>query len=791
MGLFAGTDLAIEADRIQEEVDLERMAVRQGVERYRSLVSGATHRGHGSTLRPVERLLAHWVSELVDSVEAEISDIRTGAPARGRSRYGHRLIQAGEPDVLAVVAMHTIMSGLLRYPDGISMTRLASAVGGEVNADQNIRWLSARDPRTAMFFRKRRKLMTVAQINAVGDRWPIQERIALGVALIYMLIGVASLGGWDESDFVPAIRVDMRRIAIKTVLWVSLTPAAFSLIHKSHAAREHLIPRYQPMIIPPLKWGPKQRGGYVQIRTPLVRKMMPWQAARVKNADLTLIHSALNAINSLPWRINTRVLDVMREMYASGGDVADIPRRGDIPVPAGASKWARRNIRKDNIELAGERSAFERRLEVAHRMRLRPRIFLPHRLDFRGRIYPEPLYLHHHSDHTARGLLLFADGKPLTDRGWYWLRVHAANTYGYDRVSFDERVRFADEMTSTMRQVARDPFVNETWHDADEPFQFLAACFEIDDAMKAANPADFVSNLPTHIDGTCSAIQHYTGISLCADDAPTVNMTPADEPSDWYSTIAESVADRCRDSSDEIAELVLPYIDRKTTKSYAMCQSYGVTHAGGRRMIMMRLNERGFPAENMWTAADFLTHRANDVFTDTACRGAMETMGWLKECARAITADAWAMAWTAPSGLPIIQPYREDKYTRLCTARHSLNIRTTSSINALNRTKQISAFAANYIHSIDASHLMFTARAAHENGIAVATVHDCFWCLPRDCDDLHRIARQNFHRLHRDGLARGLFDDFSRGFRSVQLPEPPALGTYDLGECLNADYMFS
>jgi len=40
--------------------------------------------------------------------------------------------------------------------------------------------------------------------------------------------------------------------------------------------------------------------------------------------------------------------------------------------------------------------------------------------------------------------------------------------------------------------------------------------------------------------------------------------------------------------------------------------------------------------------------------------------------------------------------------------------------------KQKSAFPPNYVHSLDSTHLMYTAKQCFENGIEFAAVHDSF-----------------------------------------------------------------
>lgn len=58
------------------------------------------------------------------------------------------------------------------------------------------------------------------------------------------------------------------------------------------------------------------------------------------------------------------------------------------------------------------------------------RFYYPYNMDFRGRVYPIPAHLNHIGSDMGRGLLVFADGKPLGARGFYWLQVHLANLSG-------------------------------------------------------------------------------------------------------------------------------------------------------------------------------------------------------------------------------------------------------------------------------------------------------------------------------------------------------------------------
>lgn len=57
----------------------------------------------------------------------------------------------------------------------------------------------------------------------------------------------------------------------------------------------------------------------------------------------------------------------------------------------------------------------------------------------------------------CRGLLTFAEAKPLGERGLRWLKIHLANLTGFDKASFDEREAYAMEHLDDVYDSADNP----------------------------------------------------------------------------------------------------------------------------------------------------------------------------------------------------------------------------------------------------------------------------------------------------------------------------------------------
>ena len=68
------------------------------------------------------------------------------------------------------------------------------------------------------------------------------------------------------------------------------------------------------------------------------------------------------------------------------------------------------------------------------------------------------------------------------------------------------------------------------WQDADAPWQCLAACMEVRDALASGDPASFRSRLPVQMDGSCNGLQHYAALSRDEPGGRSVNLLPVDRP---------------------------------------------------------------------------------------------------------------------------------------------------------------------------------------------------------------------------------------------------------------------
>lgn len=97
--------------------------------------------------------------------------------------------------------------------------------------------------------------------------------------------------------------------------------------------------------------------------------------------------------------------------------------------------------------------------------------YFPHRLDFRGRAYPQPVWLQPQGPDIARSMLRFAEPEVMTPGGWDALMTYGDELFGsaVARTSLSDAAR-----SGRIGVVYDDPLSNLWWTEAKKPCQFLA-----------------------------------------------------------------------------------------------------------------------------------------------------------------------------------------------------------------------------------------------------------------------------------------------------------------------------
>lgn len=596
-----------------------------------------------------------------------------------------------------------------------------------------------------------------------------------------------------------------------------------------------------PMVIPPLPWTGVKSGGYLSYAEWFVRvRGKPFRdelCEADKENKLGTIFEGLNALGATAWRINLPLYRALKELWERGPEdkyrelwkAVKLPapkpvrvspprkgfrlirERGQLIVGGGGfTPWEKRQqnvqkreVAKYNSEQLSLRSYLLYKLSIAEEFQKYPRLYYPHNLDFRGRAYPIHPFLNHMGDDLSRGLLYFADGQPLGSEGLQWLQIHLANLFGLNKMSFEERLHFAEENRSSILASAADPLgtrpENRWWATAEKPWQALATCLEIRDALASLNPSKFVSRLPVHMDGTCNGLQHYAALGRDLDGGRSVNLLPSSQPHDVYSDVGNRVREVVTKDAEDGHPLALQLlkqggVDRKLVKQTVMTSVYGVTFIGARDQVENRLLERGWAREGQQKVPVYV---AKLIFAalDKSFQEARTIMSWLALCAKAVAKRNTPVRWTTPLGLPVAQPYVEPNQIVVHTPLQAfrLNIAEIDKPMKVESRDQISAFPPNYIHSLDSSHMMMTAVECRRQGVAFAGVHDSFWTHAATVEKLNKILREQFVKLHSAPLLDNLVEDIKKKCPEAarNLPPVPPLGNLRLEDVKDSVYFFN
>ncbi|XP_054909267.1 DNA-directed RNA polymerase, mitochondrial [Poeciliopsis prolifica] len=535
-----------------------------------------------------------------------------------------------------------------------------------------------------------------------------------------------------------------------------------------------------PMLCPPVPWTSVKFGAYLLTPAKLMRSTpgaTQHEELLEKCPNLHPVFDSLNQLSNCAWRINKPILDIIISIFNDrGSDKLDIP-----PPLSEAPKIPHFNP-QDPIYTASEKAHMKRevitakkkcsemhslridalyKLSIAHHMR--DKLFwFPHNMDFRGRTYPCPPYFNHLGSDVTRATLMFAEGKPLGPKGLDWLKIHLVNLTGLKkRSSLQGRLEYANSIMEDILDSADDPLNGKKWWmEADEPWQALACCMEIANAVRSPDPTKFVSHFPVHQDGSCNGLQHYAALGRDVIGATSVNLMPCEVPQDVYSGVAQQVEElRTRDAAKgmKIAQVLEGFISRKVVKQTVMTVVYGVTRYGGRLQIEKRLKEiEEFPKEHVWDASYYLVRLVfsglKEMFT-----GTREIQDWLTGSARLISKSGHTVEWVTPLGLPIIQPYHRARNLLLKSTMQDINLQISHDTKERPDTvKQKNAFPPNFIHSLDSTHMMLTSLHCYSAGLTFVSVHDCFWTHALTVDTMNKICREQFVALHSQPILQEL-----------------------------------
>ncbi|NBG94475.1 DNA-dependent RNA polymerase [Pyruvatibacter mobilis] len=789
-------------------------------------------------------ILKHSVLPVAEAITEWLEKAQSGRP--GRKHLAVKYLTQIEADVAAYLALKEILDKFTGA--GAVFTKTALAIATSI--EDELRFRKFREEARADFDasqkrlsaaraqnreRKKTLLRLMANRNNVSwDNWPKRDKLHLGTLLIEMVRNVTGF-----------IEVKRMTVGIKETQYViQPTPQAIEWIDRANANLELMAPKYWPMVCPPKRWSNPWNGGYWSgflRRIPLVKSHNRHYLEELAEIDMPEVYDAINAMQETPWKVNGRVLSVLKEALETNLEIGSLPPVEDLdlpPVPEdidtnddAKKEWKKRASRVygENLRIRSKRMQVRRTARLAEQFAEYPEVFFPYQLDFRGRAYAVPLFLNPQGPDYAKALLTFAHGKPIGDGpGAGWLAIHGANVYGEDKVSLEERITWIEDRSAQIMAVDEDPWAPESiafWGEADKPWQFLAFCFEWAGYLREG--ASFVSSLPVNLDGSCNGLQHYSAALRDPEGGAAVNLIPSEVPQDIYGLVAEKAKAELRllcshngaegepGSPEWMARKLLDFgINRKVTKKAVMCLPYGLTQYSARDYIEEGLrsiaepgqspfahskvvHDREIEAEGWWEAASFLTPIVWGAIEDTV-RGASDAMEWLQKTARYGAKEGLPISWTTPDGFYVEQRYAQMKENRVKTIidGETVKLSLQEELPDIDRRKMSSAIAPNWVHSMDATALRQFVVLARDNGLRhFALVHDSYGTVATDVQLMSVCLRRAFVDMYEEHDVLAEFQQEIAAMLSQEdrreLPPVPAKGDLDIALVEESDFFFA
>ncbi len=838
----------------EKQIELEEEMRSAGIARFeKRLEMNQTKQSEASNISS-KRMIIHAHQKVVEGIEAFLADAETGKAGKRHTAVAY--LKDADADVVAHLTLRNLFDGVSTRS---KLTPLAIRIASMIEDELFFNAFKEHDKDAYNFARKKISAQTqnavhqkramikhAAMKGAEWADWSQDIKVKIGLKLIEIVV--------EATGLFEIIR--QSEGARNTNLYVMATQETMDWLSTENARLAPLAPVYMPTLVPPRPWTSPFRGGYWSGRVRNLRLIKTGNRqylADLDSIDMPQVYHAINAMQNTAWTINRRVFDVMTSLWDSHSTLECIPQADDLPKPGkpgwltpgmtrddmtsaqleefGSWKSASTAVYEANARAKSKRKAFYQMLWVATRFKDEEEFYFPHQMDFRGRVYSVPLFLHPQGDDASHGLLQFANSVPIGDEeGADWLAIHGAGLWGVDKCTMAERVEWVLENQKEIVASAENPYDNRFWLTAEKPWQALAFCFEWQGYVTEG--FGYESHLPIQMDGTCNGLQNFSAMLLDEIGGAAVNLVPSEKPNDIYATVAtvliaklHKISEECPEdtvwkeyedketgetkrilveSEGSIARKWLAYgITRKVTKRPVMTLAYGASEFGFREQVFTDTVQpwkqsagEAFPFEGTgFGAASFLGKLIWDCVGEVvvAARGAMD---WLQEVAKIAAKEGLPVIWNTPAGLKVMQEYTssEQKRLDLTFQKVRLQLAIDTSTTKIDKRKQGSGISPNWVHSMDAAHMQLTVSRCHDEGIrSFSLIHDSYGTHAGNAWAMAKFLREEFVRMYGD---HDVLAEFGREIAEMlpegaKLPPLPRKGTLDLSQVLESPFFFA
>lgn len=793
---------------IKDQLEWEVECLDRGSRAYYNNQDRLREQGQGDTTDAMSTLIRERLEDAASDLEATIGKGRAGV----HNKYNSLIVRVAQGDYLRVsyIALKTVLAMLTTQKRGL--TRICAAIGSRIEVDLKCQMFEAKHPayfdtvrrsfaeQNVTDFNHKQKVMMkkFGDFDILWNNLSVSEKTALGARLVKSLLNTFGDLVFIKKEFRHGKQTWVMDTTVEFDEWAAEIEKEVGLLN----------PSYLPLKIQPRDWTSLTDGGYFspRMKMPFVKcrgkKHKQFVAEHVPQMHI----KAVNKMQKTAWQINEEVLSVQEEIYQKGlriGMPSNVPiKPPEFPdhlkdidkeyLTEGQkeelTEWKvlAKNAYGKEINRKGKILAFIQSHKLAKELREWDKFYFVYNCDFRGRLYCATAGLSPQGADIAKGLLRFAEPKVLGYRGVYWLAIQGANTFGYDKASYDDRVKFIEDMELQIQAVVDDPITHRNiWGNADKPYQFLAFCFEWENCKFGRDPRAY-SHIPVGLDGSCNGLQHYSAMLRDPIGAKATNLTDNEKPEDIYQYVADATTRKLQNIDHPYAAVWLRVgISRKCAKRPVMTLPYGATQQSARTYILEYIEDNWAQFEldetHKFQLAKFLTPILWAAIGDVVI-AAREGMDFLRK-----NVGNDYTKWITPIGFPVYQYYKDVPHNRVRTQLEGNIVLATRDIENHGtpaKFSQKNGVAPNFVHSLDSTHLVMTVCETDYD--AYAMIHDDFGTHAADAGKLQVAIQNQFHLLYNNHCPLTEWRD-QCAENTVELPN---FGDYDLNDILNAAYFF-
>lgn len=580
------------------------------------------------------------------------------------------------------------------------------------------------------------------------------------------------------------------------------------------------------MLCPPDDWTNLFDGGYLSLRrksqAPLmnlrgIRKSVRAEVAAEFTAEkMPMVFEAGNFMQATAFNIHDATRTAIQRLWEAGGGVLGVPSKSAPvrPVMPLGEGWVKEDATEHELCVFNKwkREVVEY-YEQLRKWRSKVReiggffrtaqegsgpVWFPMYFDSRGRWYYRGVPNPQGSD-LAKAVLHFDTKKALGADGVFWLKVHIANSYGFDKERFLDRARWTEQNWGTIERALDDPENHVDVWGTDAPWCMYAAAWELREAYRSGDPKTYRTGIPIHMDATCSGLQHFSAMLRDPVGGQYVNLVDHAQcgpKQDIYARVAHNALaaiqmDLHSDDVDVVAKAqwwLNAGIPRGLAKKPVMTYVYGATLSGTARHIEGYVqNEMKLPWPDDSQSYNYSAYAARKLFQGIAATvpAAASAMKWLRSIAQQMP-SGHRMQWRTPSGFLVQHDYQDFKDVRIRIDSCGVSMMVVREFQDGTRPHSMqNAISPNFVHAMDASHLTMTAVRMKNQGLQVVAIHDSFGTHPCDVAGMHSCIRESFVELYSN---RSILGEFL--WEVGGIGDPPVRGELDINSVTSSEFFF-